>query len=535
MSAEFQSEPESYVPDEPEAAPRSAETAAPADEQVEGSILDWIVGADQDEDAGAARSNVSAHRWDRFIHAETVREKLEAWLGKFEGLSHKSLVRRLNADVAQIDQWLNDQINAILHHPQFQKLEASWRGLQYLTDMVDDEADRETVHIRVLNASWRDVERDIERAIEFDSSELFKKIYEEEFGTAGGKPYGVLIGDYEIHPNPTRHHPHRDLDTLQGLAGIAAAAFCPFIAGVSPTMFGLDDFSGLEHVENLRSGFDQAEFTQWHAFRQQEDARFVGLVLPRVLMRLPYETYDARADGFCFREEVGGKDRRKYLWGNASYAFAEVLIRAFADCGWLAQIRGVQRNVIGGGLVSRLPVHHFGTDRFGVAPKSSSDCIVTDRQEAELTNLGFIPLTQCHDTDLSAFYSNQTVQKPKVYEDDAATRNAKISGMLQYILCVSQFAHALKVIARDKVGTYDDHEQVERYLNDWIHDYVTPDERAKAETKAARPLRQAEIQLRDDPSKPGSYRCTFKLWPHYQLDDLVATVRMSTTIEGRAK
>ncbi|CAE7414032.1 unnamed protein product, partial [Symbiodinium sp. CCMP2456] len=401
MSAEFQSQPEDYAePLTTEASPQdSPEIASEAD--ASGSILDWIV-----SNENVAHAQRASHRWDDFIHAPTVREKLLAWLGKIDGLSQKSLVRRLNADVAQIDQSLNDQLNAILHHPQFQRLEASWRGLQYLTDMVDEEADREQVHIRVLNASWKEVERDIERAVEFDSSELFKKIYEEEFGTAGGKPYGVMIGDYEIHPNPTKNHPHRDLDTLQGLAGIAAAAFCPFIAAASPMMFGLDDY------------------------------------------------------------EVSGRDRRNYLWGNASYAFAEVLIRAYSECGWLAQIRGVQRNIVGGGLVSRLP--------------------------AELAHLGFIPLTHCHDTEFSAFYSNQTVQKPRVYEDEAASQNAKISSMLQYILCSSQFAHALKVIARDKVGTFEDRQAIEQFLSDWIHNYVTPDEKASPETKASRPLRQGK-------------------------------------------
>ncbi|MEW4452503.1 type VI secretion system contractile sheath large subunit [Bremerella sp. JC817] len=528
MPAEFPTQPEELAQPLLEEVTQAVPQDAPTETTGPISILDWIVDSEHVAEAGQA-----SHRWDEFMTATTIYERLLAWLGKVDGLSKKSLVRRLNADVAQIDQWLNDQLNAILHHPKFQKLEASWRGLQYLTDMVDEEADRQQVHVRVLNASWKDVERDMERAIEFDASELFKKIYEEEFGTAGGKPFGVMIGDYHIHPQPTKHHPHRDIDTLQGLAGIAAASFCPFIAGASSSMFGLDDFSGIEHVENLRSGFDQAEFTQWHAFRKSEDARFVGLVMPKVLMRLPYETFDARADGFCFREEVAGRDRRNYLWGNAAYAFAEVLIRAYSDCGWLAQIRGVQRNVVGGGLVSRLPVHYFGTDREGIAPKASTDCIVSDRQEAELANLGFIPLTHCHDTELSAFYSNQTVQLPKRYEEPEATQNAKISSMLQYILCTSQFAHALKVIARDKVGTFESREAIERFLNDWIHDYVTPDQKAKPETKAARPLRQAEISLRDDPGKPGSYHCTFKLWPHYQLDDLVASIRMKTTIEGR--
>jgi len=498
-------------------------------QEASGSVLQWMVSR------SARDSNAASHRWDAFQKAGTIRDALLAWLGKIDGLSKGSIVRRLNADVAQIDQWLNDQINEILHKPEFQKLEASWRGLQSLTDMVEDEADREMINIRVLNATWKDVERDIERAVEFDSSELFKKIYEQEFGLAGGKPYGVLIGDYQIHPFPTPDHPHRDLDTLKGIAGIAAAAFCPFIAGVSPTMFGIDDFAELEHVEKLRTGFDLAEFTEWHAFRKLEDARFVGLTLPHVLRRLPYETFDARADGFSFKEDVSGQDRSKYLWGNASYAFAEVLIRAFSDCGWLAQIRGVQRNVVGGGLVTRLPVHHFGTDRIGVTPKASTDCIISDRQEAEIASLGFIPLTHCHDTEYAAFYSNQSVQKPKVYDNEEATQNAKISGMMQYTLCASQFAYALKVIARDKVGTFEDRESIETHLNTWIHEFVMPDDRARPELKASRPLRQAEVRLRDDPLNPGAYRCTFNLWPHYQLDDLVASIRMKTTVESKKK
>jgi len=528
MSAEFESQPDE-ITEELSAEPLVADAASQTEDASTVSVLEWI--ATQD----SADSGRAAHRWDAFMNAPTLRDALTAWLGKFDGLSKSSIVRRLNADVARIDQWLNDQLNAILHTPKFQKLESSWRGLRYLTDMVDDEADREMVHVRVLNASWKDVERDIERAVEFDSSELFKKIYEEEFGQPGGKPYGVLIGDYEIHANPTKEHPHRDIDTLQGLAGIAAAAFCPFIASASPTMFGLDEFTGLEQVENLRSGFDQLEFTQWHAFRKQEDARFVALTLPRVIMRLPYNTFDARADGFSFKEDVSGVDRKKYLWGNAAYAFGEVMIRAFAECGWLAQIRGVQRNVIGGGLVSRLPTQSFGTDRMGVIPKTSTDCIISDRQEAELSNLGFIPLTHCHDTAYSAFYSNQTVQKPKVYEDEFATQNAKISGMLQYILCVSQFAHALKVIARDQVGSFEEPEEIERVLSDWIHEYVTPDEKARPETKATRPLRKAEVALRKDPNNPGAFRCTMKLWPHYQLDDLTASIRMKTSIEKKRR
>lgn len=522
---------------EVEAAPASS-TAPPSTIESElaadtssGSLVDWMTGQ-----LGAQDESRTAHRWDRFMTSETIGQALSAWLGvEPSEFSRQSLVRILNRDVALIDELLGDQINAIIHAPPFQKLEAAWRGLEYLAKVAEQEGDRERIRIRFLDVSWREVERDLERAIEFDTSELFKKIYENEFGVAGGKPFGVMIGNYEIQPWPSKGHPHRDIDTLKKLSGIAAAAFCPFIAGVSPIMFGLDDFTGLEGVENIRGGFSQAEFTEWNAFRQTEDARFVGLAMPRVLMRLPYETNDARADGFCFKEEVTDRDRSGFLWGNAAFAFGEVMIRAFAQCGWLAQIRGVQRNVTGGGLVTGLPVQSFGTDKSGVIPKSSTDTMITDRQESELSNLGFLPLVHCHDTEFSAFYSTQTVQKPKEYQDSASTQNAKISSMLQYILCSSQFAHYLKVLARDKVGTFQEMSELQMFLHNWIYEYVTPDDKARAETKASRPLRSAEVLLREDPAQPGRYLVTFKLWPHYQLDDLVASIRMKTTIEPQGK
>ncbi|MEX0794154.1 MAG: type VI secretion system contractile sheath large subunit [Pirellulaceae bacterium] len=532
LEATAAEDPSSPPGEEPQAetSPES-DAGSPGTDTSSGSLVDWMTGQ-----PGAADESRTAHRWERFMGSETIGQALSAWLGVDPAeFSQPSLVRILNRDVAIIDELLSDQINAIIHAPPFKKLESAWRGLEYLTRVAEEEGDRERIRIRFLDVSWREVERDLERAVEFDSSELFKKIYENEFGVAGGKPFGAMIGNYEIQPWPGKDHPHRDVDTLKKLSGIAAAAFCPFIAGVSPVMFGLDEFTGLEGVENIRGGFSQAEFTEWNAFRQTEDARFVGLALPRVLMRLPYETNDTRADGFCFREEVTGRDRSGYLWGNAAFAFGEVMIRAFAQCGWLAQIRGVQRNVIGGGLVTGLPVHSFGTDKSGVIPKTSTDTMITDRQESELSNLGFLPLVHCHDTEFSAFYSSQTVQKPKQYQDSAATQNAKISSMLQYILCSAQFAHYLKVLARDKVGTFQEMSDLQMYLHNWIYEYVTPDDKARAETKASRPLRSAEVLLREDPAQPGRYMVTFKLWPHYQLDDLVASIRMKTTIEPQGK
>ncbi|PHS12268.1 MAG: type VI secretion system contractile sheath large subunit [Blastopirellula sp.] len=504
-----------------------AESSPAQESERSGSLLDSLI----EVSATVTRSELS-NRLNDFLQAPTVGDSLNAWLGNIAGYEKEQLVRRLNSDVAYIDQLVNDQLNTIIHHPKFQKLESSWRGLNYLVNTVEEEGDPNTL-VRVLDMKWSEVERDLDRAIDFDDSQLFRKIYEEEFGTAGGKPFGVLIGDYQIQPRPTPDHPHRDIDTLQKLSGVAAAAFCPFIAGVSPTMFGVDQFTGLEHVNDLSVGFEQPEFIEWNAFRKTDDARYVALALPHILMRKPYEPDPERLDGFCFREEVAGTDRSKYLWGNAAFAMGEVLIRAYAQCGWFAQIRGVQRNVLGGGLVTGLPVQHFGTDRQGVAPKCSSDLMITDHQEADLSQLGFLPLTHCHDTEYSSFYSNPTIQNPKEYHTPAATQNAKISAMLQYIMCASQFAHYLKVQAREKIGSFLQAEDLERFLHDWIYEYVTPDETAKPEVKARRPLRQADVRVRADPNNPGSYVCTMDLWPHYQLDDLVSSIRMKTKIEKR--
>jgi len=276
--------------------------------------------------------------------------------------------------------------------------------------------------------------------------------------------------------------------------------------------------------------FDQLEYVTWRALRAKEDARFVGLTLPRVLARLPYEDTGSRVDGFCFREEVGGPDLSKYLWTSAAYAFAGVLVRAFARTGWLADLCGVQRDALTGGLVTGLPVPCFPTDAPGVAPKGSTEVIITDRQEQELSELGFLPLCACKDTPYAAFYASHSIQKPKVYDDPAATANARISAMLKYILCASRFAHYLKVIARDRLGSFAEATDCEEYLYRWLQRYVTADPEASPEVKAELPLREARVQVTAHPKKPGSYLCTAHLWPHYELEELTAAVRLTTEL-----
>ncbi len=488
-------------------------------------LLETVVAAAQSE-PGPGRAKL-----DEFLAAPSPREALLRWLGwrapPGARLTKDEVTRLLGRDIARLDALLTVQVNAILHHPRFQRLEGSWRGLHYLTGQAEG---AENVKVRLLSVSWKEIARDLERAIEFDQSQLFRKVYNDEFGTPGGEPFGLLVGDYEIRPRPTAAHPVDDLSALTGISQVAAAAFAPFVTGAHPSMFGLDRFSELEQPLRVAKTFDQLEYLKWNAFRQTEDSRFVGLTLPRVLMRLPYEDGGGRVDGFRFREEVAGPDRSGYLWGNAAYAFAAVVVRAFAESGWLAGIRGVERDAIKGGLVSGLPVHCFSTDAQGVAPRCSTDVMVGDRQEQELSDLGFLSLSHCADTEFSAFYGSHSAQCPKRYDEPAATTNARISAMLQYMLCVSRFAHYLKVAARDKIGGFAEPGECEEYLNRWLQQYVTSDGEAPTEVKARYPLREASVRVREHPGRPGSYLCVAHLWPHLELDEATATLKVTTEL-----
>lgn len=481
--------------------------------------------------ATAAQQEQARASLDDFLRESSPERALALWLSWAapgnRGLSKDDVVRLLGRDIARLDDVLSRQLEVILHHPRFQKLEASWRGLHYLTEQAEG---AENVKIRVLSVSWKEIARDLERAIEFDQSQLFHKVYSDEFGMPGGEPFGLLLGDYEIRPHPSAEHPVDDVAALERISQVAAAAFAPFVAGVHPSMFGLDEFPELEQPLNLPRTFDQLEYLKWKEFRKSEDARFVGLVLPRVLMRLPYDDDASRVDGFHFRESVAGPNRSAYLWGNAIYAFGAVAVRSFAESGWLAGIRGVARDRLEGGLVTNLPVHSFATDKYGVATKCSTDVVITDAQEHGLSELGFLPLCHCAQTDFSAFYSSQSVQVPKRYDEPAATANARISAMLQYILCASRFAHYLKVLVRDKVGTFAEASECEEYLHGWIQRYVTADSDAPPETKARYPLREAKIQVRENPGKPGDYRCVAHLLPHFELDELNTSLKLVTEL-----
>lgn len=427
--------------------------------------------------------------------------------------------------VARIDRLISQQINAIIHHPRFQALEAAWRGVWYLTLQAEG---ARNIKIKLLDIAWAEVARDIDRALDFDQSQLFQKIYSNEYGHPGGEPFGVLIGDYQVAHRPSSRHPQDDIATLEGLAQIAAAAFAPFIASASPELFGLDDFAKLGEPINLEAIFSQQEYVRWRALREKSDARFIGLTLPRTLMRRPYRTTAGSYKGVPFREEKGGRQGDGYLWGSASFAFAGVLIREFANVGWFGHIRGVPRNQIGGGLVTTLPVDHFDADPAALAPKPLTEVIITDRRERELAELGLIPLCQSYQTPFAAFYSNASIQRP-VRDTDQGV-NARLSAMLQHVLCGSRVAHYIKVMIRDKIGAFISADECELFLRQWLFRYTTGREDLEWEEQARYPLREAAVNVEEHPERPGQYLCKIHLVPHYQIDQMVSELELVTEL-----
>jgi type VI secretion system protein ImpC len=486
--------------------------AGAAGQEVAGeiSLLDQII-----QEGRLARDD-NQKSWARDIVGEFVKEVMA---GAVTVSKDTELMIKLR--IAQIDSLLSQQLNEIMHHEDFQRLEASWRGLNYL---VQQSETGEMLKIRVMNISKKDLLKDMEKASEFDQSSLFKKIYEEEFGMFGGAAYGAFIGDYEFSNTP------QDLTLLEKISEVAAAAHAPFISAASPTMLNWDSFTELSAPRDLSKIFQSVEYAKWKSFRDSEDSRYVALALPHILMRLPYGKDNVPVDSFDFEEQVDGTDHGKYLWGNAAYAMGAKLTDAFGKYHWCAAIRGVE----GGGLVQGLPVHTFKTDEGDVALKCPTEIAITDRREKELADLGFVPLVHCKNTDYAAFFSTQTVNKPKLYSSDDATSNAKLSSQLQYIMAVSRFAHYLKSMMRDKVGSFMTRKEAEDYLNRWIAKFVLLDENAGQEMKAQFPLSDARVEVSEIPGKPGAYRAVAFLKPHYQLDELSVSLRLVANLPAAA-
>lgn len=428
----------------------------------------------------------------------------------------------INARIAQIDHLISLQLNEVMHHPDFQKLEGSWRGLRYL--LANSETS-EKLKIKVLNVSKKELLRDLQRAPEFDQSALFKKVYEEEFGVFGGAPFGALVGDYEFGRSG------QDIELLEKISNVAAAAHAPFLTAAAPELLNLESFTQLDAPRDLAKIFDSTEYARWKGFRQSDDSRYVALTLPRVLAREPYGSATVPIEAFNYEEGVDGTDHSKYLWMNSSWALGARVTSAFATYGWCATIRGVES----GGLVDGLPVHNFRTGEGDVAMKCPTETPVTDRREKELADLGFAPLVHCKGTDYAAFFSVQSAQKPKVYDSPAATANARISAQLPYIFAVSRFAHYLKAMMRDKIGGYTSRDEIERFLNTWINNYTVSNDDAGFELKAKNPLKEARVEVVEIPGKAGAYRAVAFLRPHFQLDELSMSMRLVAELPAAAK
>jgi len=489
--------------------------AAPqqATEQVaERSLLDQIV-----EEGRLAKDPASKERGKNLVK-EFVAQVLDGSM-----TVSKDAEAMITARIAQIDHLISLQLNEVLHNPAFQKLEGTWRGLKYLMDQSETGV---MLKLKILNVSKRELLRDLQRAPEFDQSALFKKVYEEEYGVFGGYPFGALLGDYEFGKHP------EDVELLEKVSNVAAAAHAPFLTGAAPDMFNMQSFTSIDAPRDLAKVFDTTEYAKWKSFRMTDDSRYVGLCLPHVLMRPPFGGKDgATVDAFNYDEGVDGTDHSKYLWANAAWALGARLTNAFAHYGWCAAIRGVE----GGGLVEGLPTHNFTTDEGDIALKCPTESPITDRREKELADLGFVPLVHCKNTDYAAFFSVQSAQKPKLFDKDAANANARLSTQLPYILAISRFAHYLKAMMRDKIGSFMSRKECENFLNQWILLYVVGNDEVAPEVKARRPLRDARIEVMEIPGKPGAYRAIAFLRPHFQLDELSISLRLVADLPQRAR
>lgn len=437
---------------------------------------------------------------------------------------NKNLTVSINNAIAAIDNALSAQLSAIMSNEKFKNLEGSWRGLQHL---VSNSETSSQLKIRMLNISKKELSRDLEKAVEFDQSQIFKKIYESEFGTAGGEPYSAIIGDYEFNVSPD------DIDLLSNMSNIAAAGFCPFITASAPQMFGFESFTELSKPRDLEKIFESAEYIKWRSFRDSEDSRFVVLTMPRVLARLPYGKETKPIEAFDFEEgniDPNGRQLERqhddYCWMNASYAMGAVLTRAFAEYGWCTSIRGAE----GGGKVEGLPSHVFMSDDGDADQKCPTEIGITDRREAELSKLGFLPLCHYKNTDYAVFFGAQSAQKPKKFDDPEASANSEISARLPYLMATSRIAHFLKVMARDKVGSFMEASDAEEWLNRWISSYVNSSPGASADMKARYPLAEANIEVKEVPGQPGVYSAIAWLRPWLQMEELTASLRLVANI-----
>jgi type VI secretion system protein ImpC len=425
-------------------------------------------------------------------------------------------IRSIEAMIAAIDKKLTEQVNLIIHHEDFQKLESAWRGLHHLVNNTETD---EQLKIRVMNISKQDLGKTLKRfkGAAWDQSPLFKKLYEEEYGQFGGEPYGCLVGDYHFDHTPP------DVELLGEMAKVAAAAHAPFVTGAAPSVMQMESWQELANPRDLSKIFGTPEYAAWRSLRESDDARYLAMCMPRFLSRLPYGAKTNPVDEFAFEEDTEGSDHTKYTWSNAAYAMATNINRSFKQYGWCSRIRGIES----GGAVENLPTHSFPTDDGGVDMKCPTEIAISDRREAELSKNGFLSMIHRKNSDFAAFISGQSLQKPQEYDDADATANASLAARLPYLFACNRFAHYLKCIVRDKVGSFRSREAMQDWLNEWILKYVDGDPLNSSEdTKARRPLAAAQVEVEEIEGQPGYYQSRFFLKPHYQLEGLTVSLRL---------
>jgi type VI secretion system protein ImpC len=428
----------------------------------------------------------------------------------------EDVIGTIEAMIAEIDQKLTEQVNLILHNEDFQKVEGAWRGLHY---MVNNTETDEMLKIRVMNISKKELGKTLKKfkGTAWDQSPIFKKMYEEEYGQFGGEPYGCLVGDYYFDHSP------QDVEMLGEIAQVSAAAHAPFITAANPSLMQMESWQELSNPRDLTKIFQTPEYAAWRSLRESDDARYLGLAMPRYLARLPYGAKTDPVEEFDFEEDTEGADHNKYTWANAAYAMAVNINRSFKEYGWCSRIRGIES----GGAVEGLPTHTFPTDDGGVDMKCPTEIAISDRREAELAKNGFMPLIHKKNSDFAAFIGAQSLQKPAEYDDPDATANANLAARLPYLFASCRFAHYLKCIVRDKVGSFKEREDMQKWLQDWIRQYVDGDPAHSSESvKAQKPLAAAEVIVEEVEGDPGYYTSKFFLRPHYQLEGLTVSLRL---------
>ncbi len=453
-----------------------------------------------------------------------VRTLAEQVLSKSDIVS-EDVTQTINAYIAELDRKISEQLNLVMHHADFQKLESAWRGLHYLVNNTETD---QQLKIRVMNVSKKELAKTLKRykGTAWDQSPIFKKMYEEEYGQLGGEPYGCLVGDYYFDHSPP------DVELLAGIAQVAAAAHAPFLAAANSTLMGMDSWNELSNPRDLAKVFSTPDYAAWRSLRESEDARYIGLAMPRTLSRLPYGAATNPVEEFDFEEDTAGANSAKYTWQNAAYAMAVNINRSFKAYGWCSRIRGIES----GGAVEGLPVHSFPADDGGVDMKCPTEIAITDRRSAELDKMGLMPLVHRKNSDMAAFISAQSLAKPEEYDDPDATANAALSARLPYLFAASRFAHYLKCIVRDKIGSFSSRDQMQSWLTNWIMQYVDGDpDNSGEETKARKPLSAAEVVVEEVEGAPGYYTSKFYLKPHYQLEGLTVSLRLVSRLPSAAK